>query len=98
MHTDIPKNALTMFLAEMLGNSIVKEARNAPLFNFMEAALQWLDTHDRIANFHLFFLLELTKYLGFYPDTHLKDAPYFDLLNPHTCITLPYTPHCPVKN
>ncbi len=80
MHTDISKNALTMFLAEMLGNSIREEERNAPLFNFMEAALQWLDTHDRIANFHLFFLLELTKYLGFYPDTHFKDAPYFDLV------------------
>lgn len=80
MHTDISKNAMTLFLAEMLGNSIYEEEQNAGLFNYLEAALQWLDTHDKIANFHLFFLLELTKYLGFYPDTHNKNSDYFDLL------------------
>lgn len=80
VHTDISKNALTMFLAEMLGNCIREEERNASLFNFLESALQWLDTHERIANFHLLFLLELTKYLGFYPDTNHSDAPYFDLV------------------
>ncbi|MCW5514901.1 DNA repair protein RecO [Muriicola sp. Z0-33] len=93
MHRDISKNALTLFLAEMLGNSIHEEEQNYPLFYFLEAALQWLDTHDNIANFHLFFLLELTKYLGFYPESENDNAMYFDLqegeftnrptLNPH---------------
>jgi DNA repair protein RecO (recombination protein O) len=31
--------------------------------------LYWLDAHDEIANFHLVLLLEVSKYLGFYPDT-----------------------------
>lgn len=80
MHRDISKNALTLFLAEMLGNSIYEEEQNTALFNFIEAAMQWLDTHDNIANFHLFFLLELTKYLGFYPESENSHLPYFDLL------------------
>jgi len=80
IHRDISKNALTLFLAEMLGNSIYEEEQNTSLFNFLEAALGWLDTHNNIANFHLFFLLELTKYLGFYPESDNKDAMYFDLL------------------
>lgn len=80
IHTDISKNALTMFLAEMLGNCIHEEERNTSLFNFLEASLQWLDSHDKIANFHLCFMLELTKYLGFYPDTQNRDATYFDLV------------------
>ena len=65
LHTDIAKNAITMFLAEMLGNSIHEEERNEGLFEFLEASLQWLDAHDDISNFHLYFLLRLTKYFGF---------------------------------
>lgn len=80
LHTEMTKNAIVLFLAEMLGNSIYEEEPNIDLFQFLEAALQWLDTHDKIANFHIFFLLGLTKYLGFYPDTENISAPYFDLL------------------
>ena len=85
IYTDIYKNAITMFLAEMLGNSIHEEEENKALFNFLEAALQWLDTHESIANFHLFFLLELSKYLGFYPDTSKASYPYFDLVEGEFC-------------
>lgn len=80
LHTNIAKNAMTMFLAEMLGNSIHEEERNDGLFEFLEAALQWLDTHDEISNFHLYFLIVLTKYFGFYPDMANVQAPCFDLL------------------
>ncbi len=80
LHTDIAKNAIAFFLAEMLANSIHEEERNEGLFNFLEASLQWLDTHGEFANFHLFFLLNLTKYLGFYPDTTYAHLSYFDLL------------------
>ncbi len=79
LHTDMTKNSVVLFLAEMLGNSIYEEERNEDLFLFLEAALQWLDNHDKIANFHLFFLLNLTKYLGFYPDTDNLPANCFDL-------------------
>lgn len=81
LQTDIAKNAITLFLSEILSNSIYEEEKNEGLFNFLEASLQWLDTHDRIANFHLFFLLELTKYFGFYPDTSSTPTPYFDLVD-----------------
>ena len=80
LHTNITKNALTFFLAEMLSNSIQEEEDNENLYEFLEASLQWLDTHDEISNFHLYFLIVLSKYFGFYPDTSDNDAPYFDLL------------------
>lgn len=80
IHTQVAKNALTMFLAEMLGNAIHEEEANMPLYNYIETALQWLDMNDEVANFHLYFLMVLSKYLGFYPDTNHLDAPYFDLL------------------
>ncbi|QCX02116.1 DNA repair protein RecO [Aggregatimonas sangjinii] len=80
LHTDIGKNALTMFLAEILSNSIHEEEPNHELFDFLEASLQWLDVHEKVSNFHIYFLLRLTKYLGFFPDTSAIDATCFDLL------------------
>jgi len=80
LHTNITKNALTFFLAEMLSNSIHEEESDANLFAFLEASLQWLDTNNKISNFHLYFLIVLTRYFGFSPDTSTISAPYFDLL------------------
>lgn len=79
LHTDMAKNAMTLFLAEMLANSMHEEKPNADLYNFLEASLQWLDAHNEISNFHIYFLLRLTKYLGFYPDTSRMEASCFDL-------------------
>ena len=80
LYADMAKNAMTLFLAELLVNSIREEERNEELFEFLEASLQWLDIHKDIANFHLFFMLSITKFLGFYPDVYQIDKPYFDLL------------------
>lgn len=80
LYTDIAKNAMMFFLAEMLGNSIREEECNEGLYYFLQASVQWLDTHDEISNFHIYFLLELTKYLGFYPDLTNSTAAYFDLI------------------
>ncbi len=80
LYTDIAKNAMTLFLAEMLTNSIHEEEPNDEMFRFIEASIQWLDTHSEISNFHLSFLLSLTKYLGFFPDITNIKAGCFDLL------------------
>ena len=36
---------------------------------------------DDVANFHIFFLLSLTKHLGFFPDLDNQNHPYFDMEN-----------------
>lgn len=79
LHTDIVKNSMVLFLAEMLTNSVQEQEKDLALYNYLEYSLNWLDAHDDIANFHILFLLNLTKFLGFYPDTHFKNATYFDL-------------------
>ena len=79
LHTNVLKSAIVMFLAEVLSSSLQEEEQNDTLFNYLEATLQWLDTHDSFANFHLLFLLNLTKHLGFYPDISQIEAPYFNL-------------------
>ena len=79
LHTDIIKNSLVLFLAEMLGNSIQEHEQDIALYNYLEYSFLWLDEHSVNPNFHLLFLLNLTKYLGFYPDTSFAHLPYFDL-------------------
>ncbi|XLS28940.1 DNA repair protein RecO [Flavobacteriaceae bacterium M23B6Z8] len=79
LHTDIRKNAMAFFLAEVLSVSIYEEEDTKMMFHFVEAALQWLDLHDEVSNFHIAFLIMLTRYLGFYPDDTYQDLPFFDL-------------------
>jgi DNA repair protein RecO (recombination protein O) len=79
-HTDIVKQSVVLFLSEVLSNSIQEEEQNLALYEYLETAFIWLDVHDRIANFHLLFLLNLSGFLGFYPDTSDKNKKGFDLL------------------
>ena len=68
IHTDIVKQSIVLFLSEILSSSIQEEEENNVLYEYIETAFLWLDTHDKIANFHLLFLMNLTRFLGFYPD------------------------------
>jgi DNA repair protein RecO (recombination protein O) len=79
IHSDIVKSTIVMFISEILHHSIHEEEANKSLFSFLETALSWLDNHSEIANFHLIFMLETTKYLGFYPDTTAIDLKYFEM-------------------
>jgi len=79
VHTNIVKQSLAMFLSDVLNSVLQEEESNPALYDYLETALIWLDTHDEIANFHLFFLLNLTKYLGFYPENIIQEE-YFDMM------------------
>lgn len=79
IHSDIYKSTIVMFISEILHHSIHEEEKNEHLFTFLETALEWLDNHDEVANFHLILMLEATKYLGFYPDISDMDMPFFEM-------------------
>ena len=78
INTDIVKSTIVIFLSEILHHAIKEEEKNQNLFSFLETALLWLDTHDEMANFHLILMMEVTKYLGFYPDVTEKEFAFFD--------------------
>lgn len=79
LHTNVLKSAITMFLSEVLSSALKEEEPNESLYNFLETTLELLDNETEFSNFHLLFLIELTKHLGFYPDTTQVDFPYFNL-------------------
>ncbi|MBC3845554.1 DNA repair protein RecO [Winogradskyella echinorum] len=79
LHTNIFKSAIVLFLSEILSNVLKEEEKNEDLFNYIETALQYLDNEDDFSNFHLLFLLKLTRYLGFQPENLNDSYPYFNL-------------------
>jgi len=76
--SDIVKSTIVMFLSEIIHHSIHEEEKNENLFDFLESALLWLDAHDEMTNFHLILMLEMTKFLGFYPDISEMESRFFD--------------------
>ena len=83
LHTQVLKSSIVMFLAEVLGAVLREEEPNPALYAYLEHTLMWLDAHDKFANFHVLFLLKLTKYLGFYPEMTSMQDPYFNLMEGH---------------
>ncbi|MGJ5641697.1 DNA repair protein RecO [Formosa sp. S-31] len=80
LHTQVVKSTISMFLAEVLVMSLKEEEANQELFQFLTEGLNWVDKNENVANFHLYFLFQLTRYLGFFPDfTHSNQYKYFNL-------------------
>ena len=83
--TSIPfspeKLALSLFVAEFLYHALRSEQRDEPLFTYISDAIQWLDTVEiGFANFHLTFLMRMSRFLGFYPNLDdYVDGCVFDL-------------------
>lgn len=80
LHSDIQKTSIIIFLSEIL-NSVFKEETlvNKDLFDFILNTLSWYDHEESCNNFHIKFLLELSKFIGFYPNiNNVKDS-FFDL-------------------
>ncbi len=77
----INKTSIAIFLAEILNHALKNQEANAQLFDFLAESLRQLDqTHESIANYHLVFLIRLSRYLGFKPrDNHDKQHRFFNI-------------------
>lgn len=75
------KIGLAMFLAEFLSYVTRDEQRNDTLFTYIEESLRWLDAADGgYANFHIVFMLQLSRFIGFLPNLEdYTDGCLFDL-------------------
>ena len=75
------KLALSLFTAEFLYHALRSEQQNESLFTYICDSMQWLDMSDRgFANFHLTFLMRMSRFLGFYPNLDdYADGQVFDL-------------------
>ena len=75
------KSAILMYVSELLSKTLTEQEQNEALYDFIERSLLWLDlVHENYANFPLFFTLELTRHLGFYPKTNHETGYCFDMM------------------
>jgi len=80
IHNSISKTTITLFLSEVLKSVLQEEGdKNENLYDFLETTTLWLDNSNSNANFHVKFLIELTRYIGFYPNVSNINNPYFDM-------------------
>ena len=77
---DVRKSTISMFMAEVLYRLIREVEANKPLFDFLCEAVLKLDAmREGIANYHLWFLVRLSAYLGFYPGNEYIENGCFDI-------------------
>ena len=76
--TSVPNNpvkiSILFFLNEVLLKSACGEEKNTELFSFIHHSLKTLDSmKENFVNFHLVFLIRLTKHLGFFPRENFSE-------------------------
>ena len=75
------KSAILMYISELLSKTITEQEQNEPPYDFIERSMLWLDlVHQDYANLPLFFTLELTRHLGFYPKANHESGYCFDMM------------------
>jgi DNA repair protein RecO (recombination protein O) len=88
------KSAILMYVSELLSKTLTEQEQNEPLYDFVARSLLWLDlVHQNYANFPLFFTLELTRHLGFYPKANHQAGYCFDMMEGSFAHDLPMHPY-----
>jgi DNA repair protein RecO (recombination protein O) len=80
--SDVKKNAVALFMIELLGKCLKQPESNPDLYHFAEDALLHLDAGSATvaANFPLFFALHLPVFFGLrIQDNYSSTRPYLDL-------------------
>ncbi|MTI20143.1 DNA repair protein RecO, partial [Fulvivirga sp. RKSG066] len=102
VNSQIQKSAMAIFLAEIMYKSIKEEGEVNDLFDFIKTSIIFFDhLTDHFQNFHLQFLLKLSKYLGFAVE---MEDPSFNSLSPEEkrslikLATMPYEEKIALNN
>lgn len=80
---DASKNALAIFIAELIYRSLREPHADEDLFDFLYNSVCKLDsTEQGLGNFHLCFLIQFSRHMGFAPQhDSYTDSSHFDLQN-----------------
>lgn len=96
--SDVRKNAVALFMVEVLTKCLKQPEANPDLFHFVEDAFIHLDesSNEVMANFPLFFALHLAVFFGVSPNLPEAEALenlYFDLKEGNFYFKQPEHPH-----
>lgn len=93
--TDMTKVSLAFFLSEFLSRVLRESDRNEPTFDFVRNSVETLEVTEKgIANFHLAFMVGLTRFLGIYPNMEKGvEEDFFDMLHGEYVARVPLHGH-----
>ena len=75
---DVTKSTQAIFMAEVLYRVVKEEETNPVLANFLISNIQYLDTlEESNPDFHIIFMFQLSKHLGFYPQNNFEGENVF---------------------
>jgi len=68
INREVKKSAIAMFVNEVMNKCVKEQSHASEIYEFIASSLVQLDEHTHSENFHLHFLLGLSKHLGFGPN------------------------------
>ena len=75
---DVTKSTQAIFIAEVLFRVVKEEETNPVLANFLFSNIQYPDTlEEAFPDFHIIFMFQLSKHLGFYPQNNFEGENVF---------------------
>lgn len=93
LRSSVSKNAMAFLLAEVIGKCIREEESNEALYSFIESQILLLDSCEKhYANFHLYCLVQLSKYIGINP-SYKNNFCCFDIKEGVFAESIPLHPH-----
>lgn len=92
---NIIKSSIVLFLNEVLYKSLNESHPDENLFDFIHNSLLILDLKtESCSNFHISFIIQLSRFLGFYPQGNFsKETSLFDLKEGSFLETIPSHPY-----
>jgi DNA repair protein RecO (recombination protein O) len=89
---DVKKSTIALFMAEVLHRLVKESEANEMLFDFVWGSVEALDAAtEGVANFHLWFLSHLCRFLGFSPGNEYMPEAWFNIAEGH------FTRECPPR-
>ncbi|MBR5685244.1 MAG: DNA repair protein RecO [Muribaculaceae bacterium] len=81
IYSDPVKNAIALFISELLVHVIQEPEGNEPLFKYIEQSVQLLERMSgQVSNFHICFLYHLGGHLGIQPNLdNYRQGCWFDM-------------------
>ena len=82
IYSDPMKNAIAMFLSELLSRTIQEQEQNMVLYSFIKSCIVRLEhMSGSVANFHICFLYRLGQFIGIQPDIDSYHKGYWFNMN-----------------
>ena len=82
IYIDPMKNAIAMFLSELLSHTIHEQEQNMVLYSYIKSCIMRLErAQSSVANFHICFLYRLGQFIGIQPDIESYQEGYWFNMN-----------------